>query len=255
MRKTMVTLLIVVLGTAFFGTLMGQALAQSTVDQTSPPALVVRWMRYRGAITQWGSESYKGSVVVNARTANVPLALFKPWVTVEAFWSNEPRFPADKPTGGQYVFTHYHARLVMLLSIRKQADMIVNVTGLWNAQKIKTTTDFDANGAPIKTVNEITPIATKAIGQLHITTDWKNFDIAINGVDTLQGVEISMMTTTNMVNPFSYDGAPKPTFQDLMRVIGCFRTMPGFANFNPELDYNGDSKIDVADLTTVAANM
>lgn len=133
--------------------------------------------------------------------------------------------------------------------------MIVNVTGLWNAQKIITTTDFDQNGVPIHTVNDVTPLATRAMGQLHITTDWKNFDITIDGVDPLQGIEISMMTTTNTMNPFSYEGAPKPTFQDLMQVVGYFRTMPGFAKFNPELDYNADYKIDVADLTTVAANM
>jgi hypothetical protein len=255
MRKIMVALLIVVLGSSCFGTLIGQALAQSSADSTTPPPLTVRWMRYRGAITQWGSEASKGSLVVNAKTANVPPEFFKPWVTVEAFWSNEPPFPATKPTGGQYVFTHYHARLVMLISIRKQADMIVNVTGLWNVQKIVTTTDFDQNGVPIKTVNEVTPLATQTMGQLHITTDWKNFDITVNGVDPLQGIEISMMTTTNTMNPFSFEGAPKPTLPDLMRVVGCFRTVPGFAKFNPELDYNGNSKIDIADLTTVAANM
>jgi hypothetical protein len=255
MRKIMVALLIVVLGSSCFGTLIGQALAQSSTDSTTPPPLTVRWMRYRGAITQWGSEASKGSLVVNAKTANVPPEFFKPWVTVEAFWSNEPPFPATKPTGGQYVFTHYHARLVMLISIRKQADMIVNVTGLWNVQKIVTTTDFDQNGVPIKTVNEVTPLATQTMGQLHITTDWKNFDITVNGVDPLQGIEISMMTTTNTMNPFSFEGAPKPTLPDLMRVVGCFRTVPGFAKFNPELDYNGNSKIDIADLTTVAANM
>ena len=258
MRKTISALLIIVLAASCFGTLIGQAIAQTSTDSTTPtttPPLVVRWMRYRGAIIQWGSESFKGSVVVNAKTANVPPPLFKPWVTAEAFWSNEPPFPATKPTGGQYVFTHYHARLVMLLSIRKQSDMIVNVTGFWNAQKIVTTTDFDQNGVPIKTVNEVTPLATHAIGQLHISTDWKNFDISINGIDSLQGIEISMTTTTNMMSPFSFEGAPKPTLPDLMRIVGCFRTMPGFAKFNAELDYNGDSKIDIADLTTVAGNM
>ena len=133
--------------------------------------------------------------------------------------------------------------------------MIVNVTGFWNVQKIVTTTDFDENGVPIKTVNEVTPLAARAKGQLHISTDWKNFDISINGVDQLQGIEISMRTTTNMISPFSFEGAPKPTLQDLMRLVGCFRTVPGFAKFNAELDYNGDSKIDIADLTTVAGNM
>ena len=259
MRKMIVALLIVVLGSSCFGTLTGQALAQSSTDptttQTTPPPLIIRWMRYRGAVTQWGSESYKGFITVNAKTANVPPPIFKPWVTADAFWSTEPLFPSTKPTGGQYVFTHYHARLVMLMSIRKQDDMIVNVTGLWNVNKVKTTTDFDEKGVPVKTVNEVTPIATQAMGQLHITSDWKKFSITIDGVDSLQGVEISMMTTTNAMNPFSYEGGPSASLRDLKQIVGCFRAMPGFGNYNPELDYNTDSKIDIADLTTVAANM
>ena len=42
---------------------------------------------------------------------------------------------------------------------------------------------------------------------------------------------------------------------DLMQVLGSFRSIPGLPKYNPDLDYNKDSKIDLADLTTVAANM
>jgi len=258
MRKIFVALLISLLGASCLGTLIGQAFAQSSTGPTTtstPPPLVVRWMRYRGAVTQWGSESYNGSITVNAKTANVPPQFFKPWVTVDAVWSNEPPFPASKPTGGQFTFTHYAARLAMLTSIRKQDDMIVNVTGIWNVTKIKITTDFDQNGVPVKAVHELTPIATRAIGQLHITPDWKKFTIAIEGVYSLQGVEISMMTTTNAMNPFSYQGGSSATLADLKQVAVCLGAMPGFGKYNPELDYNKNSRIDIVDLATVAANM
>ncbi|MCW3996766.1 MAG: hypothetical protein NWE98_11550 [Candidatus Bathyarchaeota archaeon] len=259
MRKTSVTLLVTILAASCFATLIGQTFAQSIDPPKSPmpsPPLTIRWMRYQGAITQWGSDPYRGSITVNAKTANAPPAVFKPWVTVGAFWSNQPHLPGSKPTGqGQYTFTCYDARLVRLTSIRKQEDMIVNITGLWNVNKVKVTTLFDQSGAPVNTVREVTPIVTQAAGQLHITTDWKKFTVEIEGVNALEGVEISMMTTTNIINPFSYSGAPQANVNDLEHVMGCFRAIAGLGNFNPELDYNKNSKIDLGDLTTVAANM
>jgi hypothetical protein len=127
--------------------------------------------------------------------------------------------------------------------------------GLWNIDKVKITTKFNLNGAPINTVREITPIVTQAKGQLLITPDWKKFTIVVDGADTLQGIEISMTTTTNPMNQFSFGAGPRANIGDLMQVMGGFRAIPGFSNYNPDLDCNKDSKIDLADLTTVAANM
>jgi hypothetical protein len=259
MRKISVALLVMILGASCFATVIAQVLAQTSIGPAAspvlPPPLIVRSMRYRGAITTWGSEPYKGTITVNAKTANVPPPLFKPWVTVDAFWSNEPPFPSAKPVGGQYSFTHYEARLIKLAEIRKQTDSIVNVTGIWNVNKVKITTTFDQNGAPISTIREVTQIASQKKGQLLIPVGWKSFVIKINGIEALSGVEISMFTVTGVMSPFSYQGGPSPNLADLRQIVGCFRAVPGFANYNPELDYNKDSKIDIADLTTVAANM
>jgi hypothetical protein len=259
MRKILVAMLITLLAASCFTALISQVVAQSTDPQNSsitPPPLIIRWMRYHGAITQWGSDSFQGSITVNAKTANAPPFVFKPWVTVDAFWSNQPPFPATKPTDqGQYSFVSFNAKLVTLLSIRKQDDFIVNVTGLWNINKVVTTTQFNQNGSPINTVREVTPIVTQATGQLLITSDWKTFTISVDGTNTLQGVEISMTTTTNPMNPFSFGAAPNANLGDLMQVMGSFRAIPGIGNYNPDLDCNKDSKIDLADLTTVAANM
>ena len=271
MGKSIVALLIVVLGASCFGPLIGQTLTQvpteiTTLTETTtptenttlpPPPLVIRWMRFRGALNEWGSESYHGSVTVNAKTANVPPPLFRPWASVNVIWSNESRPIASttKPVG-QVTYTHYNARLVWLIAIRGRNDTTnLNVTGIWNVNKVKITSEFDENGVLVKFVREVTPIVTKAKGQLLITEGWKKFDIEISGVDALKGVGIAMTTTTSMMNPFSYGAGSNATFRDLFQIVSCFRAIPGFGNYNPELDYNMDSKIDLADLTTVAANM
>ncbi len=257
MRKLIVAILIAVLGVSCFGALTGQTLAQESTEPTTPPPLIIRWMRFRGTITQWGSDPYHGSVTVNAKTANVPPAIFRPRVAVNAIWSNEPRpiASAAKPVG-QVTYTHYTARLVWLIAIRGRQDtMNLNVTGIWNVNEVKITSEFDEDGVLIQITREVTPIVTRAKGQLHITEGWKKFDIEIEGTDTLKGIAIGMMTTTRMMNPFSYEGGLRATLKDMYQIMRCFRAMPGFGNYNPELDYNSDSKIDLADLTTVAANL
>ena len=256
-RKLTIALLITVLAASCFSALIGQTFAQEATEPPTVPPLVIRWMRFRGTVTQWGNDPYHGSVIVNAKTANVPPALFRPWAAVDVVWSNEPRPIASAAKQvGQVAYTHYSARLVWLISIRGKQDTVnLNITGIWNVNKVKVTAEFDENGALIKSTREVTPIATKAKGQLHITDGWKKFDIAIEGIDAVKGIGIGMTTTTRMINPFSYEGGFTATRNDLFQIVRCFRTMPGFGNYNPELDYNSDSKIDIADLTTVAANM
>jgi len=257
MRKLTIALLITVLAASCFSALVSQTFAQEPTESPPKPPLVIRWMRFRGAVTQWGNDSYHGFLIVNAKTANVPPVVFRPWATVNVVWSSEPRpiASAAKPVG-QVTYTHYNARLVWLIAIRgKQDTMNLNITGIWNVNKVIITSEFDENGVLMKTTREVTPIVTKAKGQLHITEGWKKFDIEIEGMAALQGIGIGMTTTTRMINPFSYEGGLKATRNDLVQIVRCFRTMPGFGNYTPELDYNSDSKIDMADLTTVAANM
>lgn len=256
MRKLILALLIVVLGASCFGLLIDQTFAQESTEPTPQP-LVIRWMRFRGAVTQWGDAPYHGKVIVNTKRANLRPAIFRPRVAVNVFWSNESRpiTPGAKPVG-EVTYTHYTARLVWLIAIKRRQETVnLNITGIWNVKKVKIISEFDENSVLIKTVREVTPIVTRAKGQLHVTEGWKKFDIEIEGIDVLKGIGISMITATRRINPFSYGGNSTATFSDLLQVMKCFRSMPGFANYNPELDYNMDSKIDLADLTTVAANM
>ncbi len=260
MRKLITALFITIIAVSCFSGTIGQVLAQPSADQTgpsgTPPPLIIRWMRFNGAVTHWETESYHGIITVNAKTANVPPPLFKPWVTVHAVWSNEQRpFDSDTKPVGQTTYTHYSARLVMLRVIRRQEGILVNITGLWNVNKVKITSDFSENGELIKSVREVTPIATRIKGQLLITDNWKKFTLEFESLDALNGVGIKMVTSTKAINPFSPNASPTVSSNDLMQIVRCFKAMPGFGNYNADLDHNKDSKIDLADLTTAAANM
>lgn len=254
MRRPIVAILIIAIGISFFSALSLTLVKEPTALALKPP--VTRWMYFRGTVTEWGDEAANGSVVVKARTSKFFSIVFRPWVTATVFWSDEPRpIVSDSKPEGETAFTHYTARLVKVTTLKeKEENADLNITGLWNVRKVKITTEFK-DGVLLKTVREVTPIVTRAEGQLYITEDWKEFDVEIEGVDNVKGIEISMMTTTRMIHPFSFGGSFTPTLKDLSSIVSCFRAMPGFGNYDPELDYNEDSKIDLADLTTVAANM
>ncbi len=255
MRRLSIALLIVVLVTSFFVALISQSLAQESKETTPSPT--TRWMLFRGIVTQWGDETYQGSITVRTKTLNIPSPKFKPWVTALIIWSNESRPIASDPIpAGEITFTHYKARLVKLTALTgKQETSNLNITGIWNIKEVKITSEFDENGVLLKSKPKVTPISTKVTGQLLITKDWKEFNLEIEDTDLVKGIQVSMITTTRMINPFSFEGRPTPSINDLIHIMKCFRSMPGFGKYDPELDYNADSKIDLADLTTVAANM
>ena len=257
MRKMVFALLIVLLGASCFSPLVFQTFAQESTEPTTLPPLVIRWIRFRGAVTEWGNDPYHGSVTVTAKWVNRPPTLIRPWADVNVIWSNEPRpITTNAKPVGEVVFTHYNAKLVRVIAVRMRQEKInLNITGIWVVNNVKITSEFDEKGVLLKTVREVTPIVTKVKGQLIITEGWKKFDIEIEGIDTIKGIGITQMITTRVINPFSYEGGSAATLTDLFQLTRCFGTMPGFGNYNPELDYNMDSRIDIADLTTVAANM
>jgi hypothetical protein len=256
MRKAIAIILLLVLGISSFGAVINLASAQESTEPVDP-TIRVRWIRFRGRVTEWGEEAYHGSLVMNAETVRVPTVWREQWASVHAVWSNERRpFASETTPVGNFIYTHYIARLRRLIALKvNKGDLDLNLTGIWNVKKVKITYEFDDDSVLIKKVREVTPIATRAKGQLYIMDGWKKFEIEIEGVDTLKGVGLETIITRARINAFSFNAGTNAILQDLIQITRCFRAMPGFGNYIPELDYNLDSIIDAADLTTVAANM
>jgi hypothetical protein len=256
MRKAIAVILLLVLGISSFGAVINLASAQESTEPVDP-TIRVRWIRFRGGVKEWGEEAYHGSLIMNAETVRVPTVWRTQWASVRAVWSNERRpFASETSPVGNFTYTHYTARLRRLTNLKvNSGDLNLNLTGIWDVKKVKITYEFDDDSVLIKTIREVTPIATRARGQLHIMDRWKKFDIQIEGIDTLKGVGLETIITRARINAFSFEAGANANLQDLIQITRCFRAMPGFGNYVPELDYNLDSKIDLADLTTVAANM
>ena len=66
------------------------------------------------------------------------------------------------------------------------------------------------------------------------------------------------MTRQVQFNPFKVsedESSNVVTRADVKAVVKCYRAMPGWGSYDSRMDFNNNFKIDIADLSTVAANM
>jgi hypothetical protein len=218
------------------------------------------WIRLNGIVETWGSQEVNGSLSVNARTVGfneeVRQAAF-----ANAIWSNT----TNVRQRGNFSYSFYVARLVVAnVSALNYEDVDFFLNGTWNVfhvtinQTIIKSGDLES-GYTIdrQTKTDIDPIANKAYGELNVTGNWTQFVLTIDGVDELNGVVTRARMNQMIFNKFkvSEDGTEKVSRYDLTVLSAIYGARPGWGSYDGNMDFNCNYKIDIADLTTVAANV
>jgi hypothetical protein len=245
------------------------------------------WLRMNGNITEWNMTDGNttrtfGWIVANAAIVNKNGTTHE-WAMAHATWSDIMRvYPMGyHPLGGfnfsatvignfSYTFSFYTASLldVSKLSFNKtETGHDFYLAGHWNASERKETINMTWSDH----VRQITvtwtdkPIAINANGTL--VADWGGvfgwlgkFALSIDGVGTLTGFAWKGIIWTKELNVCDLGDAQgnprgKVDINDLVKVARHYGEAPGFGNYDPNLDINGDGKIDIGDLTTIAANV
>ncbi len=218
------------------------------------------WVRLNGIVETWGSQEVNGSLSVNARTVGFD-EVVRQAAFATAIWSNTTNFRQ----GGNFSYSFYVARLVDAnVSALNFDDVDFFLNGTWNvfnvtiSQTIIKSGDLES-GYTIdrQTKTSINPIAKKAYGELNVTDNWTKFVLKINGVDELNGVVTRARMNQMIFNKFkvSEDGADKVSSIDLTVLARIYGARPGWGSYDSNMDFNCNYKIDIADLTTVAANV
>jgi hypothetical protein len=251
------------------------------------------WVRMNGFITQWNTTDGNstrtfGWIVANAAIVNSNGTTHE-WARAHAIWSDIMRaYPVDEhplgevnvsdsdPTMGNFSFTFsfYTARLLNVsdLSFNKtEAGHDFYLTGIWNVtQRTETinitwsdpTTNvtWEDHMRQITVTWTDTPIAVNANGTL--VADWGGaygwvgkFVLSIDGVGTLSGFAWKSIEWTRELNICDLGERGKVDINDLVKVAKHYGEAPGFGNYDPNLDVNGDGQIGIGDLTTIAANI
>jgi len=214
------------------------------------------WGRMGGVIRDWGGNPVFGWIGAQWRIVNVNGTIHK-GARVHATWSTEPhRLNCSKPPTEDFTFSFYAARLMNTTEVRMNySGYNLLISGLWNVVNITTTIDVDENGMLISFNRTIVPVVTGAYGELHVFSNWHLFKLNITGIDVLSGFVVRVIIAYKEIHMCDVDGDGKVDLVDLVKVARRYRTMPGLFRYEHDMDFNFDDQIDMADLTTLAANI
>jgi len=273
MKKTLGAILLVVIAVSGLGLAVSYASAipwmnnwkvfTKMMPSASNRPVQQSWVRLYGVVTKWGSTNVTGFLSVQVKTTVFNVSDTRKFTSATAIWTTNQSRPINAVKMREnFTYSFYSARLVNAsVALLNYGDSNFFMNGTWNVFKVTTNFTIITNS-----VGDITSwhcdqsavaVATKAYGELNVTSNWTRFTLAINGIDPLKGSLVRSMMRQMQFNPFKVndDGTDSVTKADLASVAKSYGAMPGWGNYDQRMDFNFNYKIDIADLTTVAANV
>jgi hypothetical protein len=237
----------------------------STTASNMPSALATRsYVRINGIITQWGTTDVNGALQTQAAASSRVDLTTNQLAMATAIWTTNTSRPiSDVMAKQNFTYVFYEARLtnasVSTLSASTSAtDYFLN--GTWNVYTVISNVTIITNDqGQITNVHRSTDTSVqKAYGELKVTDNWTQFTLSINGIDPLTGSVFHTVTRQVAFNPFKVTDDTTTnavTRADAAAVIKSYGAMPGWGNYDANMDFCNHFKIDIADLSTVASNM
>jgi hypothetical protein len=111
------------------------------------------------------------------------------------------------------------------------------------------------SGNIVSITRTLEPYVTNAEGQLRVFAGWSRFELVINGLGMLSGHVIFSLIRYAEIKLCDIDGDGKVDLKDLVKVAKGYGKMPGLPFYSHDLDLNFDDRIDIGDLTTIAASI
>ncbi len=231
------------------------------LDRSTNRPVQKTWVRLNGVINYWGDAEVNGLLQTRARTTLLATDNTRQLTSATAVWTTNNSRPINSVKAKEnFTYAFYSARLnnasVSEFSI-DDSDYFLN--GTWNLYTVNSviTVITDENNTIVSVHRESDTQVTQAYGELNVTDNWTNFTLTIDGIEPLTGSIFRSMTRQVEFNPFKIleDSSTKVTRADLSQMVTYFHAMPGWGNYDAQMDFNGNFKIDIADLSTVAANM
>jgi hypothetical protein len=225
------------------------------------------WVRVNGVITKWGDTNVTGFLSAFSKTAILNTDATRQLAQADAIWTtNKSRPISSLKTKDNFTYSFYSAKLVnasVATIVGTGSNFFLN--GTWSVFNVTSTVTILTNSeGDITNIHRDQDVkVSKAYGELNVTDNWTKFKLTITGLDPLTGSVIRSMTRQKQFNPFkvtdddltSTESEDKVSRVDLATVKRCYGAMPGWGNFDNKMDFNRNYKIDIADLTTVAANI
>lgn len=219
------------------------------------------WIRLNGNISQWGTTDVRGTLQTQAVSSEHQTSGSKQYTAATAIWTtNTSRAIQSVQSKENFTYTYYVARLTNASVSTLDANSTTGtyyLNGTWTISAITSTitinTDVNGTITKVHRDQDITP--TQAYGELSISGN--QFTLTINGQEQLSG-SVYRSVTRSWFNPFKMSDdttISAVTHTDVKTVAHCYGAMPGWGNYDQSMDFNENYRVDIADISTVAANM
>jgi hypothetical protein len=136
------------------------------------------------------------------------------------------------------------------------------MNGTWNVWSIKINftivTDSSGNILSVTNTQSFVSLAREAIGNLTVASGWTTFTLTIGSIPSLTGTVLCYRISSGMFNPFILGcdtTSTTVTPADLQSIANAYGSMPGWGNYNLNMDPCLHYRIDICDLSTAAANL
>lgn len=234
--------------------------AQNHGENSNRP-LQKSWVRINGVIDTWGEEEVNGMLQTMARTTLLSDENTRQLTSATAIWTTNDSRPINSVRAKEnFTYTFMAARLnVSQVSEFNIDDTDYYLNGTWNLYTVTSeiTVITDENNTIVRVLRNSDTQVEQANGTLTITDSWTQFTLKIDGQEDLSGTVFRSLTRQMAFNRFAFvdQTAAKTSRADLSKMVTCFRAMPGWGNYDAQMDFNGNFKIDITDLSTVASNL
>ena len=236
------------------------AMPINMADAVSNRLMSASWIRLNGVITQWGTTDVRGTLQTQAKSATHQISGLNQLTSATAIWTtNITREISAAQSKENFTYNYYVARLPNASISAATVDSATGYSlgGTWNLANITATITVitDENGAIIRVHRDQDIIPSQASGDLTVTGN--TFTLNINGIDPLTG-SVFRSITRAWYNPFKMTDdstTSSVTKADVNAIAQNYGAMPGWGNFDSNMDFNHNYRVDIADISTVARNI
>jgi hypothetical protein len=226
------------------------------------------WIRLKGHITSSDITPVTGWLQVTARSAALQSSETREVTSASAIWTEETKRPIDAIQAKQdFDYTFYSARLLRDTAPTIKTDSVAKtytISGLWNVatvtSSVKITKNSDGEITKVQRTSETT-IKPEVKGTL-VVTGMSTFELTLGDGKPLTGSVNRYVTRQMQFNPFKITDdtignvvSNTVTREDIKAVTKCYGAMPGWGSYDTRMDFNNNYRVDIADISTVAANM
>ncbi|MCW3999191.1 MAG: hypothetical protein NWE93_03025 [Candidatus Bathyarchaeota archaeon] len=217
------------------------------------------WLKLNGVIDQWGDTQVGGVLQTQARTATLKSNNTNHFAAATAIWTENDSRPIQSVRSKEnFTYSYYVARLANVSVTDVNTDPLTySIQGTWAVANItsQVTVVTDENGTVVRVHRDQDSQIQRVSGTLTIADN--KFTLSLDGMNDLTG-SVYRTITRGWHNPFKVtDDATSSivTTADIKAVGKCYGAMPGWGNYNMDMDFNNNYRVDVADISTVAANV